>query len=99
MAGPARQGPPLRFLSVSEVARTFGVSDLTVYREIRAGRFPAIKFRGRYVVPARVVAAMEDAAVESGGLIDVSHWVDDIEPTATTAGSEKSDRPRPGANQ
>src|SRR6266540_6242779 len=77
MAEPARrqQVQPARFLSVAEVARIFGVSDLTVYREIRGGRFPAIKFRGRYVVPMRAVQAMEDAAVDSGAPVDPSAWV------------------------
>jgi excisionase family DNA binding protein len=104
MAEPARrqQVQPARFLSVAEVARIFGVSDLTVYREIRGGRFPAIKFRGRYVVPVRAVQAMEDAAVDSGALVDPSAWVGQdtgiggVEPP----GSEKQmGRPRPGANQ
>jgi excisionase family DNA binding protein len=103
MAQPARteQVQPARFLSVAEVARIFGVSDLTVYREIRAGRFPAIKFRGRYVVPARAVKAMEDAAVDSGALVDPSNWVSlDAERGGEPPGVEMQvGRPRPGANQ
>ena len=104
MAEPARtqQVRAARFLSVAEVARIFGVSDLTVYREIRAGRFPAIKFRGRYVVPARAIQAMEDAAVDSGALIDPSSWVGLVAELGGGAppGAEKEmGRPRPGANQ
>ena len=104
MAEPARrqQVQPARFLSVAEVARIFGVSDLTVYREIRGGRFPAIKFRGRYVVPMRAVQAMEDAAVDSGALVDPSAWVgpDTEVGGGEPPGSEKQmGRPRPGANQ
>jgi excisionase family DNA binding protein len=104
MAEPVRrhQIQPARFLSVAEVARIFGVSDLTVYREIRGGRFPAIKFRGRYVVPVRAVQAMEDAAVDSGALVDPSAWVaSDTEVSrGEPPGSEKQmGRPRPGANQ
>jgi excisionase family DNA binding protein len=104
MAEPARRQhvQPARFVSVAEVARIFGVSDLTVYREIRAGRFPAIKFRGRYVVPARAVQAMEDAAVDSGALVDPSAWVgpDTEIGGGEPPGSERQmGRPRPGANQ
>jgi excisionase family DNA binding protein len=95
-----------RFLSVAEVACIFGVSDLTVYREIRCGRFPAIRFRGRYVVPARAVEAMEDAAVKSGALVDPSAWVDGDETAsdgdvgdAVPVPYPELDRPRPGANQ
>src|SRR4029450_9572932 len=51
------------------------VSEVTLYREIRCGRFPAVKIRGRYVIPARVVAAMEDAAVETGALVSAADWV------------------------
>jgi excisionase family DNA binding protein len=73
-SSPPDGGSP-RFLSVADVARIFGVSEVTVYRDIRGGRFPAVKIRGRYVVPARAIAAMEDAAVESGRLVDATDWV------------------------
>jgi excisionase family DNA binding protein len=80
---------------VAEVARIFGVSDLTVYREIRGGRFPAIKFRGRYVVPARAVQAMEDAAVDSGALVEPSSWaVLDVDLDGSISGNtHEVDRP------
>jgi excisionase family DNA binding protein len=66
--------PEARFLSVESAARIFDVSKATLYREIRCGRFPAIKVRGRYVVPARAVSALEDAAMDTGGVVDLAKW-------------------------
>lgn len=73
-------GPPLqaqvstgpRFLSVAAVARVLSVSEVTLYRAIRNGQFPAIKVRRRYVVPASALDAMEHAAVDTGGLVDAA---------------------------
>lgn len=48
------------------------VSEVTLYRAIRNGQFPAIKVRGRYVVPASALDAMEHAAVDTGGLVDAA---------------------------
>ena len=87
----AQVGP--RFLSVESVARIFDVSRVTVYREIRCGRFPAVRLRGRYVVPAKVVAAMEDAAMELCALVDPADWVQG------EALVDEIGRPRPGGNQ
>ena len=44
---------PRRFYSVAEIARMLGMSKMTVYRAIAAGEFPAVKVRGRLIVPAR----------------------------------------------
>jgi excisionase family DNA binding protein len=65
---------PPKYLSVAEAAPIFGISEVTLYRAIRAGEFPAVKIRGRYCVPARAVKAMEDAAVDSGRLVDAASW-------------------------
>jgi excisionase family DNA binding protein len=72
----ANTAPRPRFLSVSALAKTLHVSEVTLYRAINAGEFPAIKIRGRYVIPAKVLDAMEDAALESGTVIDAAEWVD-----------------------
>lgn len=64
-----------RFYSVSEVARIFGMSPMTVYRAISAGEFPAVRIRGRLIVPARAVDAMVDAAVAEQGVVDAAAWV------------------------
>jgi excisionase family DNA binding protein len=70
-----QQSPrPQRFLSVSEAADVFQVDPMTVYRAIRAGEFPAVKLRGRYLVPAKAIEEMIDAAVTTGSVVDVAEW-------------------------
>lgn len=65
-----------RFLSVEAVAAVLGTSDVTLYRAIHGGEFPAIKIRGRYVIPAKILDEMEDAAINSGALVNASEWAD-----------------------
>jgi excisionase family DNA binding protein len=69
-AAPARR----RFLAVADAARLFGVNEMTLYRAIRGGEFPAIKIRGRYVVPAKAIDAMEADALATG-LVDAADYV------------------------
>ncbi len=66
-----------RFYSVAQVARMFGMSPMTVYRAISAGEFPAVRIRGRLIVPAKAVEAMADAAVNAQSMVDASDWVTD----------------------
>lgn len=66
-----------RFYSVSEVARLFGMSEMTVYRAITAGEFPAIRIRGRLIVPAKAIEAMTEAAVNGQTVVDARDWVAD----------------------
>jgi excisionase family DNA binding protein len=72
-AGPPAEAP--RFYSVAQVARMLGMSTMTVYRAIAAGEFPAIKVRGRLIVPARAIEAMADAAVADQTVVDAAGWV------------------------
>jgi excisionase family DNA binding protein len=51
-----------------------GMSTMTVYRAIAAGEFPAVKVRGRLIVPARAIEAMADAAVVERTLVDPAGW-------------------------
>jgi excisionase family DNA binding protein len=44
-----------------------GTAPMTLYRAIHAGEFPAVKIRGRYVIPARALEEMEQAAVRAHG--------------------------------
>lgn len=69
-----------RFLYVSEVAEILRIDDMTVYRAIRAGQFPAVKIRGRYVVPAKALDSMEEAALTSNTMVDAADWA--VVPTA-----------------
>lgn len=64
-----------RFYSVAQVARMFGMSPVTLYRAIRAGEFPAVRIRGRLIVPAKALDAMADAALAEQTVVDAAHWV------------------------
>lgn len=65
-----------RFLSVTAVAKALGMSEATMYRAVRAGEFPAVRVRGRYVIPVRALDALEDAALTCGATVDAADWVD-----------------------
>jgi len=63
---------------VAEAAAILRTCDMTVYRAIRSGEFPAIKVRGRYVIPARALDEMEDAAVKSRTVVDAADWAREV---------------------
>lgn len=63
-----------RFRSVAETANILGMSEVTLYRAIHSGQFPAIKIRGRFVIPARAIDEMESSAL-SVGLVDAGDFV------------------------
>ncbi len=67
------EGP--RFYSVAQVARMFGTAPVTLYRAIREGEFPAVRIRGRLIVPARAVEAMAEAAVAEQTVVNPASWV------------------------
>jgi excisionase family DNA binding protein len=71
-AGSAPLTP--RFLSVSAAARLLGMSDVTLYRAIHADEFPAIKIRGRYVIPGGALDAMEGHALRTGSVVESAAW-------------------------
>ncbi len=50
------------FYDVRDVAQMFQMSRMTVYRAIRTGELPAVRIRGRWLIPARVIEALVDAA-------------------------------------
>jgi excisionase family DNA binding protein len=65
--------------SVPEAAALLSVSQEHLYRLVRADAFPAVRMRlggdqGRYVVPARAVEKLLDAATDAGGCIDIAEW-------------------------
>jgi excisionase family DNA binding protein len=61
MALQQSTGTPL-FYDVKAVAEMFRMSRMTVYRAIRDGELPAVRIRGRYIVPAKVIDALVAAA-------------------------------------
>lgn len=73
VAAPPAEVP--RFYSVEQVARMLGMSAMTVYRAISAREFPAVRVRGRLIVPAKAVDAMVEAAVADQTLVDAADFV------------------------
>jgi excisionase family DNA binding protein len=67
----ARDIAPM-FYTVSEAARILRVDPATIYRAIRAGEFPAVRVRTRYIVPARAVDRIAAIAAASGACVDVA---------------------------
>ena len=72
-ATPCPEAP--RFYSVAQVARMFGMSSMTLYRAISADEFPAVRIRGRLIVPAKAIEAMAEAAMADQTVVDASGWV------------------------
>jgi excisionase family DNA binding protein len=72
---PNEQIDKPQFISVPQVARRTGMSAMTIYRAIAAGEFPAVRVRGRLIVPAEVLDAMAAAAVADQTVVDASFWV------------------------
>jgi excisionase family DNA binding protein len=93
------RGNPRPFCSVAETARMLGTSEMTLYRAIAAGEFPAVRIRGRIIVPRRVIDAMADAAMDSNGLVDTSEWTGAWPQTAATPGESPPVARRPGGAQ
>jgi len=60
------------FYTVPEAAAVLRVDAKTIYRAIREDAFPAVRVRSRYVIPAKAVEALAQAAAESGGVVDVA---------------------------
>lgn len=57
-------GPPT-FYDVQGVAQMFKMSRMTVYRAIRSGELPAVRIRGRWLVPAKVIEALVQSAEDA----------------------------------
>ncbi|MGH3489280.1 MAG: helix-turn-helix domain-containing protein [Actinopolymorphaceae bacterium] len=77
--------------SVPEAAALLSVSQEHLYRLIRADAFPAVRMRtggdqGRYVIPAKAVEQILDAASAGSGRVDVVELAETWR-TATTAPS------------
>jgi excisionase family DNA binding protein len=71
---PVDQSTP-QFLSVSETASLLGMSEMTLYRAIAAGEFPAVRIRGRLIIPGRAIDQMIETALTDGALVDAERWV------------------------
>lgn len=71
--GAASSAPT--FYSVPDAAKLIGTSPVTLYRAIRDGEFPALRVRGRLIIPARVLDEMVSTAVAQQTVVDVAAWV------------------------
>jgi excisionase family DNA binding protein len=87
---PAASPTPQAY-SVAQVARLFGMSEMTVYRAISSGEFPAIRIRSRLIVPAVAVEAMIAAALSERTAVDATGEASEA-PLAATKGAEDSTR-------
>jgi len=58
--------------SVAEAARRLDVSPMTLYREIAAGRLPAIRLRDRVLIPRVVLERLVEQAIVAGSGGDVA---------------------------
>jgi len=65
------------FYTVREAAQILRVAPSTLYRSIRDGDFPAVRLRGRYVVPVAVLDRLAREAMETGGLVDPANAADE----------------------
>lgn len=63
------------FYSVPDAAKILLVNPVTLYRAIREDAFPAVRIRGRYVIPAAALDRLIAEATESGGCIDPAAMV------------------------
>lgn len=66
MQGAARKRS---WLSIAELAAELGMSQMTLYRVIAAGEFPAVRIGRRLFVPATVLDQMGEAALATGGTV------------------------------
>jgi hypothetical protein len=48
---------------------------VTLYRAIRAREFPAVRIRGRLIVPAQALEAMIETALAEQDVVDAATWV------------------------
>jgi excisionase family DNA binding protein len=72
--GVRRGSSSTQFLSVAAAAGLLGISEVTLYRAISAGEFPAVRIRGRLIVPAKAIEAMADAATVDRTVVDAAGW-------------------------
>ena len=57
----------VRFLTVAEVADMMRVSNMTVYRLVKSGELPAVRFGRSYRIPESAVAAAIQTPISQVG--------------------------------
>jgi excisionase family DNA binding protein len=87
------------FYTVPEVADVLRVESTTIYRAIREDAFPAIRIRGRYIVPAEAIRDLAAQATDRGGCVDVARLTRERHLLRQTgATSPRTDQPAPRAH-
>jgi len=71
------EGPETLFRSVAKASRVLGIAEITLYRAIKAGKFPAVRVSGRILVPAKAIEEMAAAALNGWTLVDAASWVNE----------------------
>jgi excisionase family DNA binding protein len=66
--------PGRKWLSIAELASELGMSQMTLYRVIAAGEFPAVRIGRRLFIPARVLDEMFEAALSTGRTVTAADW-------------------------
>ena len=69
-------GAERRWLSIAEMARELGMSQMTLYRVIRAGEFPAVRIGRRLFVPAQVLDQLAESALATGREVSAAEWAE-----------------------
>ena len=62
------------WMSIAELAKELGMSQMTLYRVIAAGEFPAVRIGRRLFVPTRVLDQLAKSALASGQLVSAADW-------------------------
>ena len=73
-SGSRRPSSVRKWLSIAELADELGMSQMTLYRVIAAGEFPAVRIGRRLFVPARVLDDLAKAALASGRAVTAADW-------------------------
>lgn len=82
------------FYTVAETAELLRVTTSTLYRAIREDAFPAIRIRGRFVVPAKAIDRLIETALELDGRIDLNDCVAERRTERALAQTHTTSSPR-----
>jgi excisionase family DNA binding protein len=62
------------WLNVAEMADRLGIAEMTLYRVIAAGQFPAVRIGRRLFIPAKVLDRMSEAALSTGRVVSAADF-------------------------
>ncbi|TCC48063.1 DNA-binding protein [Kribbella pittospori] len=63
-----------QWLNVAEMAKELGIAEMTLYRAIAAGEFPAVRIGRRLFIPARVLDRMAETAIATGRVVTAAEF-------------------------